>query len=114
MKKLDNKVNILDYKNSQKALTDEEINGLFLGLIKIVKKYAMEEAFRLYGKQSSYLSSNIKNLLEEMEQIRNENEFLKQENNKLKKMKDKNEILKRKHAELLTQKLAKYKVKKSI
>jgi len=114
MKNIDNKINILDYKKSQRSLTDEEINGLFLGLIKIVKKYAMEEAFRLYGKQSNDLSNNIKIILEEMEQIKNENEILKQENSKLKKLNDKNEIVKRKHAELLTQKLAKYRVKKSI
>ena len=35
--------NIIQFKNKNK-ITENEINGLFLGLVKLIKKLAMEEA----------------------------------------------------------------------
>ena len=35
--------NIIKFKNKNK-ITESEINGLFLGLVKLIKKLAMEEA----------------------------------------------------------------------
>lgn len=102
----ENKVNILDYKNKQKKLTEEDVTGLFLGLVKIVKRYAMDEIIETYSRKNDLLSNNIKNILEE-------NRLLKEENESLKKGLLQNHAKKIERARKLVSKLSKFKVQRS-
>ena len=101
----ENKVNILDYKNKQKRLTEEDVNSLFLGLVKIVKRYALDEIIEIYGKKNEMLTANVKNILEE-------NEILKEENQELKRQLGYDRQKKIERAKKLVNKLAKFKVQR--
>ena len=75
--------NIIQFKNKNK-ITESEINGLFLGLVKLIKRLAMEETI-------SKLSPKDRTMFEEMQEIERklvvkeiENDKIKQENAELK------------------------------
>ena len=79
-KKIEN--NIIPFKK-QRTLTDSDINSLFLGLVKLIKKTAQDELLE-QGKNPIELLKNeiaIKN--REFESIKNQLENLKKENTKL-------------------------------
>lgn len=81
--------NIIQFKKKNK-LTDSEINGLFLGLVKLVKKLAIEEASELSPEYMS-LKEEVQDLSLSLSQKENEIVKLKEENQQLKnKIKVKN------------------------
>ena len=79
--------NIIHFQPKQKLLTDNDINSLFLGLVKLIKKNATEEAmeksqvsnqllkkaFADLGRKDKELSS----LKAEFERLKKENEVLR-------------------------------------
>ena len=102
-------INILDYKNKQKSLSDNDINSLFNGLVRLVKKMAYEEATTNLFKERDSMSYLLKKTLYDYEKKEKEVEVLKEdlknltrENNMLK---EKVSMLRLSKAEKLTQKL---------
>ena len=82
--------NIIKFKNKNK-ITDSEINGLFLGLVRLVKKIAMEEATEKLDPKSKKLMEEVRDLTLCLSQKEHEIEKLKEENQDLKnKIKIKN------------------------
>ena len=71
-------INILDYKNKQRALTELDINSLFMGLVKLVKKMAFEEATSTLFKERDSMSFLLKKTLSELERKEKEVEVLKE------------------------------------
>lgn len=76
------KDNIIKFKSKQK-FSDSEINGLFLGLVKLVKKMAMEEAFSTLPKEERDLQEKICSLELLLSKQEHEIEVLKDDARKL-------------------------------
>ena len=77
------KDNIIKFKNKTK-ITEGEINGLFLGLVKLIKKLAIEEANETMPKDIRILREELQqaNLIlskkeSDLERLREENQQLK-------------------------------------
>lgn len=82
--------NVITFKNKNK-ITDSEINGLFLGLVRLIKKLAMEEASAKLKPDARELSKEVQELSLTLTQKEVEVEKLKEENKSLKnKLKVKN------------------------
>lgn len=91
MKKKDKKNNIIVFKQRQKLLTESDINSLFMGLVKLIKKTAIDEFMektKLEKQSSAYLlkkafvdlgrkDKQITALRQEFEDLKKENENLK-------------------------------------
>ena len=83
-------VNILDFKNKQKVLTDSDINSLFMGFVKLVKKTAYDEASQSLKAERNSINFLLKKTVfnlskreKEVEDLKNLNEKLKKENEQL-------------------------------
>ena len=84
------KDNMIKFKNKSK-ISESEINSLFLGLVKLVKKLALEEATASMPKDVRILNEEINELNLELSKKESEIDRLKEENNMLKsKIKVKN------------------------
>ena len=84
------KDNIINFKNKSK-ISESEINGLFLGLVKLVKKLALEEANEMLPKDVRLLKEEMQALNLELSKKDSQIDKLKEENNMLKsKIKVKN------------------------
>lgn len=82
--------NIIKFKNKNK-ISDSEINGLFLGLVRLIKKLAMEEATERLDPNSKKLFYEVQDLSLVLSQKEHEISKLKEENNNLRnKIKIKN------------------------
>jgi len=82
--------NIIKFKNKNK-ITDSEINGLFLGLVRLIKKIAMEEATERLDPKSKRLVGEVQELTLCVSQKEHEIAKLQEENQTLKnKLKIKN------------------------
>lgn len=78
--------NIIPFKNAQKALTDADINSLFLGLVKLIKKTALDEARQTASAPNELLRKAFLDLGKkdrEMKSLKAEFEHLKAENQAL-------------------------------
>jgi len=73
------KDNLIKFKKKSK-ISDSEINGLFLGLVKLIKKVAMEDASQFSELEKRQLNENIQENLMIISQKELENEKLKKEN----------------------------------
>ncbi len=94
-RKLDKKDNIIPFK--QKILTENDINSLFLGLVKLIKKTALEEARNNAG-TNELLKKAFKDLAQKEDEIvklKHEIERLKVENRALSAKNGKQEALKK-------------------
>lgn len=92
--KKENKSNILTFKQKvTNKITDADINGLFMGLVKLVKKSALEEAKNAVADEKLQSSSAIRKLISQLGQKERELEFLKEDYSALKK---ENSLLKKK------------------
>ena len=88
------KSNILTFKQKPtNKITDADINGLFMGLVKLVKKSAMEEAKNAAAEEKLQTSATIRKLISQIGQKDRELEFLKTDYLSLKK---ENSLLKKK------------------
>lgn len=75
--------NILEFKKRSK-ITEADINGLFMGLVKLVKKIAIEEASENLSTDTKELNEQLQSLSLQLSQKENEIDKLKEENVKLK------------------------------
>lgn len=90
-RKSDETTNIIKFEKRQKTLTDADLNSLFLGLIKLVKKSAVDEFFEKANKEKetaefllkrAFADLNKKDALlaklqKDLFELRKENEHLK-------------------------------------
>jgi len=111
--KQENKVNILDYKNKQKKLTEEDITSLFMGLVKLIKKMAFDEVAQTLKKERDSAGFLLKKALIDLNKKEREYESLKES---FKEIEDKNKMLLEKvtalkllNAKKLTEKLKSFK-----
>jgi chromosome segregation ATPase len=79
------KDNMVKFKNKNK-ISESEITSLFLGLVKLVKKLALEEA-------SAQIPKNIRMLKEEIDELNLE---LSRKESEIDKLKEENSMLKSK------------------
>lgn len=86
-----NKNNIITLPKKNKTLSDSDINSLFLGLVKLVKKNAIEEANQNLIKDATFANEALRKTLmnlskreNEINSIRREFKLLKKENENLK------------------------------
>lgn len=96
-------VNILDFKNRQKVLTDSDLNGLFMGLLKLLKKNAYEEALQSVKAERESMGYLLKKTIESLNKREKEICDLKDEIEKLSnsnKLKNKLEKFKLKQTEI--------------
>ena len=77
------KDNIIKFRKKSK-ISDSEINGLFLGLVKLIKKVALEDASNITGLEVQELNDELqKNSIslaqkdEEIEKLKKEINFLR-------------------------------------
>ena len=71
-------INILEYKNKQKTLSDVDINSLFLGLVKLVKKMAYEQAAANIFKEKESMGYLLKKALIDLNKSEKEVKILKE------------------------------------
>ena len=102
-------INILEYKNKQKVLSESDINSLFLGLVKLVKKMAYEQASISIFKEKESMSYLLKKALIDLNKSEKEIKTLKESYNELveenKNLVEKISNLKLSKAKSLAQKL---------
>ena len=98
--------NIIPFKQKQKILTDNDINSLFLGLVKLIKKNTLEDFLQKSKEekklterllQNAYIELSVRNkeltkLKEEFVNLKNENRAMLEKMNSIEK--SKNEKLK--------------------
>ena len=85
-RKLKKPDNIIPFKQNQKVLTDADINSLFLGLVKLIKKTAMDEAKQSIQAPNELLRKAFLDLTKkdkEISALKAEFERLKTENQSL-------------------------------
>ena len=88
------KKNVLMFKKRPtNKITDEDINGLFLGLVKMVKKNAIEQAKEWSLQQREEGLKQLRQTLMQLEKSQRELEYLKTE---FEEMKKENNLLKKK------------------
>lgn len=106
-------INILEYRNKQKSLSDFDINSLFNGLVKLVKKMAYEEACVNLRKERDSISFLLKKSLIDLNKREKEIAVLKEEYNQLfaqnKVLSEKLSNLKLEKAKALTKKFGELK-----
>lgn len=104
-KKTKNFDNVIKFKQKSKILTDNDINSLFIGLVKLIKKNAIDEYIEKNSKESQAMSVLLKKAFfdlgkkeKELSQLKGDFERLKEENQELSKicknLTDKKEVLK--------------------
>lgn len=105
--------NILEFKSPQRGLSDSDLNSLFMGLVRLVKKTAIEETSLQLKKEKDSVSFLLKKTLIELHKKEREINILKEDILKLtkenKKLEEKRLNDKTLHAKLLAQKLSKFK-----
>ncbi len=89
-RKQENNDNIIMFRNRQKVLTESDINSLFMGLVKLIKKTAVEdfmEKTKTEKESSAYLLKrafvDLGKKDKQIAELRAEFEVLKKENQKL-------------------------------
>lgn len=72
------KENIIPFKQNQKTLTESDINSLFLGLVKLIRKNVLEDYMEKDNLQKLKINKELKHVYEELENKNRQLEDLKQ------------------------------------
>lgn len=82
--------NIVTFKKMGKTLSDSEVQSLFMGLVRLVKRNAIEESDYLYREKLEMANNNLRKMISkldgkerEYEKLKKEYDFVKNENNRL-------------------------------
>lgn len=98
-------------KPEERKLTDEDVNSLFLGLVKLVKRNAIENVEKNLTSEAEFANTALRETLIKLtkleEQIESKKQELYKEQEKNKRMAEENFILKTKIANLMNEKLKK-------
>lgn len=105
-------------KVEEKRLTDEDVNSLFLGLIRLVKKTAMETLKKDFANEIEITNSTFRKNLTKIskleKEIENKNKEIEKEKEKNKKITEENFVLKTQMVNLLNKKTGNYQKNKSL
>ena len=89
-KKVEENGKIIPFKQKQKMLTESDINSLFMGLVKLIKKTALDdfmEKSKIERQSSNYLLKkaflDLNQKDKQIAELRKDFEILKSENEKL-------------------------------
>lgn len=77
--------NILPFKKKSMKITDSDLQGLFMGLVRLIKKSAEEEISMKINQQIDREEETERNLIAKLGQRERELAFLKDDNERLKK-----------------------------
>lgn len=99
------KSNVIYLKKQKKSLSDEDVNSLFMGLIKLVKKSAVEEVSSEAEFANSTLRKTLLKLSETETKLKNCQIQINDKNKEIEGVKDENHFLKAKIAELMSEKI---------
>ena len=99
------KSNVIYLKKQKKSLSEEEVNSLFLGLIRLVKKSAIEEASNEGEIANKELRKALSKLSETETKLKNCQIQINDKNKEIEGVKDENHFLKAKIAELMSEKI---------
>lgn len=78
--KKDMPANVITFKQRQKLLTDNDINSLFFGLVKLIKKTAADEATEKLREEKNSLTSLLHGAMDEIAKKNKEIVLLKEKN----------------------------------
>ena len=62
--RLDDKNNIVEFRKVQKTLSDNEVQSLFMGLVRLVKKTALEESEERFRRQINEANENLRKTIQ--------------------------------------------------
>ena len=81
---IENNSNIITFKKTPRSLSDGEVQSLFMGLVRLVKKSAMEESEEKYRKQINEANENLRKAILDLQNRERDYNNLKQELTKIK------------------------------
>ena len=105
-------------KKQKNKLSDEDVNSLFLGLIKLVKKTAIEDVSNQLSTEAEFANTSLRKSLSKLAQaeieIKNYKSQLENKNREINLIKEENCFLKTKIAQLMGEKLIRSTKSKSL
>lgn len=109
---------VLMKKQEEKKLSEDEINSLFLGLIRLVKKSAVQSAEKQFESESEFASNALRNSLSKLALANQKNEILLKQLEKVRehenKLEEENIALKTKIAQLMSDRIDRNSKNKSL
>lgn len=97
--------NVIYLKKQKKSLSDEDVNSLFMGLIKLVKKSAIEDASTETEFANGVVRKTLSKLSDAENRIKKKEEQLARAIKEIEGLKEENCFLKTKIAELMSEKI---------
>ncbi len=76
--------NVIEFKKMGKRLTDSEVQSLFMGLVRLVKRNAFEESEELYRTKLTEANENLRRAITRLNNSQRENDKMQEELSKLK------------------------------
>ena len=76
--------NVVTFKKMSKTLTDSEVQSLFMGLVRLVKRTALEESEYLYREKLESANNSLRQMISKLDGKEREFEKLKEELNVVK------------------------------
>ena len=76
--------NVLKFKNRPSHITESDLHGLFMGLVKLIKRNAIEEFKMQFEKENEKINNEMRKMITLMGQKDRELNFLRQDNARLK------------------------------
>ncbi len=77
--------NVITFRKRPSKITDSDLQGLFMGIIRLIKKNAEEEMLTKFNQQADQNEENERTLIAKLGQKERELSFLKSDNERLKK-----------------------------
>ena len=71
--------NVIAFKRTGKTLTDSEVQSLFMGLVRLVKRNAMEESEELYKARLNQANDSLRRAIAKLNNSQRDNDKLKDE-----------------------------------
>lgn len=82
--KLSKPDNVITFKKMGKSLSDNEVQALFMGLVRLVKRNAMEESEEAYKTRLTQANENLRKAIAKLSLTQRDNDKLKEELSKVK------------------------------
>ena len=82
--KLSKPDNVIAFKMTGKTLSDSEVQSLFMGLVRLVKRNAMEESEEAYKSRLTQANENLRKAIARLSLTQRDNDKLKEELSKVK------------------------------
>ncbi len=82
--KLSKPDNVITFKKTGKTLSDSEVQSLFMGLVRLVKRNAMEESEEAFKARLTQANENLRRAIAKLSLTQRDNDKLKEELSKVK------------------------------